>query len=291
MYAEPEVFLFQLQASWTKGKVICPKCGGRLGSFDFLKSMKCFCKGYIVPSIHIARNRVDCMHVSLSPSLSSDTTIIHHRAKQPSTTFKETNATENSTLRFWDLNQSLVNDDISISDICKEVGCDLTLLDDESQANENNNKMDVKIQHRSRVHSLENNKLRVGHLQKFQSKFLSAASVDSNNSAVFSENFISNPTLETAESVNQTTCHAPKVEYGVSIESESEVTSQQIRCHRRQSSLGEDGSKSQRHLEDDSLRHACSLGGLTNRFDVLAPSGGVLCRSVQKKVKGFGSIG
>ncbi|KAJ8311930.1 hypothetical protein KUTeg_010537 [Tegillarca granosa] len=47
------------KCQWTKGKVNCPKCKGRLGSFDFLSSGKCSCGKSVLPSIHILQNRVD----------------------------------------------------------------------------------------------------------------------------------------------------------------------------------------------------------------------------------------
>ncbi|XP_033725922.1 uncharacterized protein LOC117315705 isoform X1 [Pecten maximus] len=46
-------------AFWSKGKLLCPKCGGRLGSFDFTKTMKCACGESTAPPIHISQCRVD----------------------------------------------------------------------------------------------------------------------------------------------------------------------------------------------------------------------------------------
>ncbi|XP_060075126.1 uncharacterized protein LOC132554823 isoform X2 [Ylistrum balloti] len=46
-------------ALWTKGKLHCPKCGGRLGSFNFTKTVKCACAEFTVPPVHILQGRVD----------------------------------------------------------------------------------------------------------------------------------------------------------------------------------------------------------------------------------------
>ncbi|XP_052212108.1 E3 ubiquitin-protein ligase RNF180-like [Dreissena polymorpha] len=46
-------------ASWTKGKLVCPKCNGRLGSFDFLVDRRCYCENHAVPSVHLLKSRVD----------------------------------------------------------------------------------------------------------------------------------------------------------------------------------------------------------------------------------------
>ncbi|XP_076445253.1 uncharacterized protein LOC143283088 [Babylonia areolata] len=56
------------QACYTQGKITCPKCQGRLGSFDFLRTnRKCSCRQAALPPIHLLRDRVDLQ----SPSLTS----------------------------------------------------------------------------------------------------------------------------------------------------------------------------------------------------------------------------
>ncbi|KAI8503088.1 hypothetical protein Bbelb_189090 [Branchiostoma belcheri] len=47
------------QVQWTKGRLLCPKCAGRLGSFDFVSLVKCPCGDQVFPPIHIQRCRVD----------------------------------------------------------------------------------------------------------------------------------------------------------------------------------------------------------------------------------------
>ncbi|KAK7473486.1 hypothetical protein BaRGS_00035273 [Batillaria attramentaria] len=48
------------ESSYTQGKITCPKCQGRLGSFDFLKTKRrCPCGRTLVPSVHFTRDRVD----------------------------------------------------------------------------------------------------------------------------------------------------------------------------------------------------------------------------------------
>ncbi|XP_046581748.1 uncharacterized protein LOC124289188 isoform X2 [Haliotis rubra] len=49
------------QALWNKGKLNCPKCNSRLGSFDFVKSALCPCGEQTLPEVYILRDRVDKM--------------------------------------------------------------------------------------------------------------------------------------------------------------------------------------------------------------------------------------
>ncbi|XP_064596467.1 uncharacterized protein LOC135463079 [Liolophura sinensis] len=53
------------KGEWCKGKLLCPKCRGRLGSFDFTSSQRCHCGAEICPPIHINKNRVDCFSEKL----------------------------------------------------------------------------------------------------------------------------------------------------------------------------------------------------------------------------------
>lgn len=61
------------KGEWCKGKLLCPKCHGRLGSFDFTSSQRCPCGVEICPPIHINKNRVDCF----SEKLDMETEITH----------------------------------------------------------------------------------------------------------------------------------------------------------------------------------------------------------------------
>ncbi|XP_064469285.1 E3 ubiquitin-protein ligase RNF180-like [Ornithodoros turicata] len=45
---------------WTKGRLYCPACSARLGSYDFVAGSKCGCSQFVLPAIHIAKCRVDC---------------------------------------------------------------------------------------------------------------------------------------------------------------------------------------------------------------------------------------
>ncbi|XP_072034703.1 uncharacterized protein [Amphiura filiformis] len=49
-----------IEAQWTKGKLNCPKCHGRLGSFDFITPNKTQLSEAVFSSIQIIKNRVDC---------------------------------------------------------------------------------------------------------------------------------------------------------------------------------------------------------------------------------------
>ncbi|GAB6028095.1 hypothetical protein CHUAL_002315 [Chamberlinius hualienensis] len=47
------------EANWIKGKVLCPKCKSRLGSFDFVSGSKCSCGNCVLPPVHIVKAKVD----------------------------------------------------------------------------------------------------------------------------------------------------------------------------------------------------------------------------------------
>jgi len=52
--------LFYLfQDDWQKGKLSCPNCNLRVGSFDFIGGMKCPCKKYVLPQIHLVKSKTD----------------------------------------------------------------------------------------------------------------------------------------------------------------------------------------------------------------------------------------
>ncbi|KAK7865234.1 hypothetical protein R5R35_012361 [Gryllus longicercus] len=51
--------------NWTRGKLSCPHCKARLGSFDFVSGSKCHCQKYILPSVHIVKEKVDCSYVQM----------------------------------------------------------------------------------------------------------------------------------------------------------------------------------------------------------------------------------
>jgi len=44
---------------WVKGKVNCPKCQARVGSYSFVTGFKCPCGSRVVPPIHIVKSKVD----------------------------------------------------------------------------------------------------------------------------------------------------------------------------------------------------------------------------------------
>ncbi|PSN55505.1 E3 ubiquitin-protein ligase [Blattella germanica] len=47
------------ETGWQKGRLNCPKCGGRVGGFDFISGHKCGCGEHVVPSVHVVRSKVD----------------------------------------------------------------------------------------------------------------------------------------------------------------------------------------------------------------------------------------
>ncbi|XP_076322682.1 uncharacterized protein LOC143231848 isoform X2 [Tachypleus tridentatus] len=48
------------QGDWIKGKLTCPKCHCRIGSFDFVCGSKCNCEEFVLPPVHVVKSKVDC---------------------------------------------------------------------------------------------------------------------------------------------------------------------------------------------------------------------------------------
>nr|XP_045610680.1 E3 ubiquitin-protein ligase RNF180-like isoform X1 [Procambarus clarkii]XP_045610681.1 E3 ubiquitin-protein ligase RNF180-like isoform X1 [Procambarus clarkii]XP_045610682.1 E3 ubiquitin-protein ligase RNF180-like isoform X1 [Procambarus clarkii] len=51
------------ESSWTKGKINCPSCQARLGSFNFVSGSQCACGSHVLPQVHILRSKVDWMKI------------------------------------------------------------------------------------------------------------------------------------------------------------------------------------------------------------------------------------
>ncbi|XP_042237063.1 uncharacterized protein LOC121876174 [Homarus americanus] len=51
------------ESSWTKGKIHCPGCQARIGSFNFVSGSQCACGSHVLPQVHILRSKVDWMKV------------------------------------------------------------------------------------------------------------------------------------------------------------------------------------------------------------------------------------
>lgn len=49
------------KAGWVKGKLMCTKCKGRLGSFDFVSEKLCACGEHVLPPVHVLSSRIDCI--------------------------------------------------------------------------------------------------------------------------------------------------------------------------------------------------------------------------------------
>lgn len=61
------VIFMIFQEAWQKGKLSCTKCKGRLGSFNFIKTLSCpDCHQHTLPSVHILKDRVDVKFVGNS---------------------------------------------------------------------------------------------------------------------------------------------------------------------------------------------------------------------------------
>ncbi|CAL4069285.1 unnamed protein product, partial [Meganyctiphanes norvegica] len=52
------------EASWTKGKIHCPGCQARLGSFNFVSCIKCSCNSTSLPAVHLLTSKVDWLRPS-----------------------------------------------------------------------------------------------------------------------------------------------------------------------------------------------------------------------------------
>ncbi|XP_021957722.1 E3 ubiquitin-protein ligase RNF180 isoform X1 [Folsomia candida] len=60
------------KGDWTKGKIMCPKCEARIGSYSFVSGFKCPCGSRVVPPIHIVKSKVDFIqpfYVAISSSV------------------------------------------------------------------------------------------------------------------------------------------------------------------------------------------------------------------------------
>lgn len=63
IYESKDNYFFK--ESWTKGKLYCPYCNNRLGSFNFVNELKCYCDKYVRPPIRIVNSKVDILYESL----------------------------------------------------------------------------------------------------------------------------------------------------------------------------------------------------------------------------------
>ncbi|XP_017766214.1 PREDICTED: E3 ubiquitin-protein ligase RNF180-like [Eufriesea mexicana] len=52
------------QESWTKGRLHCPHCNNRIGSFNFVNELKCNCSKFIAPPVKITNSKVDILFLS-----------------------------------------------------------------------------------------------------------------------------------------------------------------------------------------------------------------------------------
>ncbi|XP_076281766.1 E3 ubiquitin-protein ligase RNF180-like [Lasioglossum baleicum] len=50
------------QESWTKGRLNCPYCNNRIGSFNFVNEQKCNCGQFITLPVRITNSKVDISH-------------------------------------------------------------------------------------------------------------------------------------------------------------------------------------------------------------------------------------
>ncbi|GIY92736.1 uncharacterized protein CEXT_535561 [Caerostris extrusa] len=53
---------------WMKGKLHCPVCKTRLGSYNFVKGAKCLCGRHVLPSLHLTSAKIDRHEIQYSGS-------------------------------------------------------------------------------------------------------------------------------------------------------------------------------------------------------------------------------
>lgn len=49
------------QESWTKGRLHCPNCNNRIGTFNFINELKCNCSKFITLPVKITNSKVDIL--------------------------------------------------------------------------------------------------------------------------------------------------------------------------------------------------------------------------------------
>ncbi|XP_067653519.1 E3 ubiquitin-protein ligase RNF180-like [Haliotis asinina] len=94
------------QAMWIKGKLNCPKCTSRLGSFDFVKSAHCPCGQQTLPGVYILRDRVDKMLLKQA-SQQQDFNTRFARSENP--LFKEDATSDSPLIKEASVNQQLTS--------------------------------------------------------------------------------------------------------------------------------------------------------------------------------------
>ncbi|XP_029212053.2 dual specificity protein phosphatase 12-like isoform X1 [Acropora millepora] len=67
VFIEPVTWMLPLLEGTVDGKLLCPKCNGRLGSFNWA-GMQCSCGKWVTPAFQIHKNRVDEVSHQLAPS-------------------------------------------------------------------------------------------------------------------------------------------------------------------------------------------------------------------------------
>ncbi|GIY75328.1 uncharacterized protein CDAR_515051 [Caerostris darwini] len=54
---------------WMKGKLHCPVCKTRLGSYNFVNGAKCQCGLHVLPSLHVTSAKIDRQEIQYSGSM------------------------------------------------------------------------------------------------------------------------------------------------------------------------------------------------------------------------------
>lgn len=59
------------QTSWTKGKLNCPFCNNRIGSYNLMVNTKCSCGKSITPNIRLIQSKLDILNENKIKSIIS----------------------------------------------------------------------------------------------------------------------------------------------------------------------------------------------------------------------------
>ena len=108
----PCIIHHSFQACYQRGKLTCPNCGGRIGSFDFMHLTTCSCGQHNVPPVHLVCSRVDLQLVRNSPSHQRGLRTSPHVMSRSGITERLVGDADTSE---QDLNESAVSDELIAS--------------------------------------------------------------------------------------------------------------------------------------------------------------------------------
>ncbi|XP_018574356.1 E3 ubiquitin-protein ligase RNF180-like [Anoplophora glabripennis] len=61
----PHWIILRIEAEkWSRGKLNCPYCDSKIGSFDFVSGLKCSCSSNFLPPVHVIKSKIDLIRES-----------------------------------------------------------------------------------------------------------------------------------------------------------------------------------------------------------------------------------